>query len=230
MISAARLSLQRNKSRSRQRVLVHNPLRVLLQRWTEAPRVLEGLSLPPGAHCIEIGSGQGAGTLLVSLRFDCGRIVGVDNDPHAIERARSYVARPPAWARGTRTGAIEFAYADAAHLPYASGSFDAAFLFAVLNSVDDWRQVVSEVFRVLKPGARFAFKEAVRPVSPPLLSRLFFFMPLIGRDELEEHLIRTGFVVERFSVSKRRPRAFVLARKPSVETEGIASPTSRRRP
>ncbi len=230
MISAATMRLQRNKSRSRQRVLVHNPIRVLLQRRAEVPRVLEGISLPRGARCIEVGCGQGAGTLLLSLHFDCGHILGIDNDPRAVERARSYVARPPAWARGARTDAIEFACADAAHLPYAGGSFDAAFLFAVLNSVDDWKQVIAEVFRVLKPGARFAFKEAVQPVSPPLLSRLFFFMPVIGRDELEEHLIRTGFVVERFSVSKRRPRAFVLARKPFAETEGIASPTSRRAP
>ncbi len=212
--AAQSVRLQRNKSRRMQRVFISNPIRVLLQRWTEAPRVLEGFRLPRGAQCIEVGSGQGAGALLVSLRFDCSRIVGVDNDQQSVERARSYVAHPPAWARGAPSSAIEFACADAARLPYADGSFDGAFLFAVLNSVDDWRQVVSEVFRVLRPGGYFSFKEAVRPSSPPPLSRLFFFIPVVGRDELEEHLKRTGFVVERFSVSKRRPRAFVLARRP----------------
>ena len=175
--------------------------------------MLGGFSLPPGAHCIEIGCGHGAGTLLISRYFDCGRIVGVDNDPQTVERARSYVAHPPSWARGTRTDHIEFACEDAARLPCAGGSFDAAFLFAVLNSVDAWKQVVSEVFRVLKPGGVFSFKESVRPATLLLPSRLFLFLPVITEEELKEHLARTGFRIERFVLNRRQPRAFVRARK-----------------
>lgn len=207
--------LRRNRSRMTQRLLVHNPLRVSLQRRTEAPRVLSGFSLPPGAECIEIGSGHGAGTLLISRSFDCGRIIGVDNDPEVIERARRYVAHPPWWARGVGADRIEFALADAARLPWADNTFHAAFLFAVLNSAEAWKQIMSEVFRVLKPGGVFSFKEAVRPIRPSRLGRVFFFMPVIGEDELLEHLIRTGFAIERFEVSRRLPRAFVRARRVS---------------
>lgn len=135
--------LEKNNSRLTQKLLIYNPVRVYLQRKTEAPKVLGGFSLPSGANCIEIGCGHGAGALLISRYFDCGRIVGIDNDPETIERARSYMAHPPAWAKGIRTDQIEFACEDAARLPYAGGSFDAAFLFAVLNSVDVWKQVVS---------------------------------------------------------------------------------------
>jgi len=205
--------LQRNKSRLIQNLFVYNPIRVYLQRKAEAAKVLGGFSLPPGAECIEIGCGPGAGTLLISQFFDCSRIVGIDNDPEVIERARIRVAHPPGWARGTRTDQIEFACADAARLPYADSSFDAAFLFAVLNSAEAWKEVVAEIYRVLKPGGVFSFKEAIRPAMLSFMSRLVFFMPVIGEDELKEHLTRTGFVIERYAVNRRQPRVFVRARK-----------------
>ena len=205
--------LQRNNFRLVRKLLIYNLLRAYLQRKTEAPKVLGGFSLPPGAACIEIGCGHGAGTLLISRYFDCSRIVGVDSDPQVIERARRYVDHPPAWAKGIRADHIEFACQDAARLPYEAGSFDAAFLFAVLNSVDDWRRVVSEVFRVLKPGGIFSFKESIRPAALFLPSRLFLFLPVITEDELKEQLARTGFLIERFETHRRQPRAFVRARK-----------------
>jgi ubiquinone/menaquinone biosynthesis C-methylase UbiE len=205
--------LERNNSRHIQKLLIYNPVRACLQRIAEAPKVLGGFNLPSGANCIEIGCGHGAGTLLISRYFDCGRIVGLDNDPETIERARSYVAHPPAWAKGIRTDRIEFACEDASRLPYAGGSFDAAFSFAVLNSVDAWKKVVSEVFRVLKPGGVFSFKESIRPAALFLPSRLFLFLPVIAEDELKQHLTRTGFLIERFEVNRRQPRAFVRARK-----------------
>jgi hypothetical protein len=43
--------LRTNRSRMAQRLLVYNPLRASLQRRTEAPWVLSGFSLPPGAEC-----------------------------------------------------------------------------------------------------------------------------------------------------------------------------------
>jgi len=205
--------LERNNSRHIQKLLIYNPVRAYLQRKAEAPKVLGGFNLPLGANCIEIGCGHGAGTLLISQYFDCGRIVGVDNDPEAIERARNYVAHPPAWAKGIRTDPIEFACEDASRLPYAGGSFDAAFSFAVLNSVDAWKKVVSEVFRVLKPGGVFSFKESIRPAALLLPSRLFLFLPVITEYELKQHLTRTGFLIERFEVNRRQPRAFIRARK-----------------
>jgi ubiquinone/menaquinone biosynthesis C-methylase UbiE len=206
--------LDRNKSRLTHKLFIYNPIRVYLQRKIEAPRVLAGFSLPSGAACIEIGCGHGAGTLLISRHFDCGRIVGVDNDPEVIERARSFVAHPPAWARGTRTDKIEFACADAARLPYADRSFDAAFLFAVLNSADAWKEVVSEIYRVLELHGVFSFKEAIRPATLFFPRRLSLFLPVITEVELKEHLTRTGFHIERF-VLNRRQQAFVLARKES---------------
>ncbi|MEI6126294.1 MAG: class I SAM-dependent methyltransferase [Pseudomonadota bacterium] len=149
--------LKKNKSRLLQKLFVYNSLRVYFQRKKEAPEVLTGFNLPAGSHCIEIGCGHGAGALLISRYFECDKIVGIDNDPAIIKRAGKYVSHPPAWAKGVRTDHIEFACADAAGLPYPGGSFDAVFFFGVLNSVDAWREVVNEIFRILKPGGMLSF-------------------------------------------------------------------------
>jgi ubiquinone/menaquinone biosynthesis C-methylase UbiE len=186
---------------------------VHLQRTTEAPKVLGGFSLPAGSRCLELGCGHGAGTLLISQHFDCSEIVGVDIDPQLIEAARQYVASPPAWASGIKTSSIRFAVEDAAHLSFAEASFDAVFLFGVLNSVDDWKGVVREAHRVLKPGGVFSFKEAIRPPNFFYMSRLFFFTPIIGEQELQQTLLDTGFKLESFEAFRRQPSCFVRARK-----------------
>jgi ubiquinone/menaquinone biosynthesis C-methylase UbiE len=206
-------SLQINKSRLLQKLFVYNPVRVYLQRRIEAPEVFTGLSLPAGSHCIEIGCGHGAGALLISGYFNCNRIVGIDNDPEIINRARKYITTLPGWARGIRTDHIEFACQDAASLPYREGSFNAAFLFGVLNSVDDWKAIVSGIYRVLKPGGIFSFYDAIRPSTFFYMSRIFFYVPILDEDELKAHLNAVGFTIERFKVQRRQPGCFVQVRK-----------------
>jgi hypothetical protein len=46
-----------------------------------------------------------------------------------------------------------------------------------------------------------------------LPSWIFLFLPVITEDELKEHLSRTGFLLERFRMYRRQPRAFVRAKK-----------------
>ncbi len=196
-----------------QGLFVYNPLRVYLQRKFEAPRVLSGLGLPGNSHCIEIGCGHGAGTLLISQAVPCARIVGIDNDPDVVALAKRYVGHLPVWARCARTSHIEFACEDAASLSYPDGSFDAAFLFGVLNSVDDWKKVVFEVHRVLRPGGVFSFKEALRPPTRMHLARLYFFSPTITADALKKCLTRTGFTIRSFETIRHPPGCFVRVQK-----------------
>ena len=48
---------------------------------------------------------------------------------------------------------------DARELPYADGSFDAAFLVAVLGEIPDQQQALRELARVIKPGGRLIVGE-----------------------------------------------------------------------
>ncbi len=194
-----------------QKLLVCNPFRVYLQRMFEAPRVCGSITLARGCTCIEIGCGCGAGALCINRSFECIRLVCVDSDPEMIACAQSYISHPPQWARTIRTDNIIFACEDATRLPYSTDSFDAAFLFGALNSIQEWPCAIAEAFRVLKPGGIFSFKEALRPESFFYLSRLYGYVPHIAEDELRACLKQAGFSISRFAVNRLLPGCFVTA-------------------
>jgi ubiquinone/menaquinone biosynthesis C-methylase UbiE len=52
-------------------------------------------------------------------------------------------------------GTIGVVAADATRLPFASGSFDGAYLRHVLHLIPSWVSALAEVVRVVRPGGRF---------------------------------------------------------------------------
>ncbi len=56
--------------------------------------------------------------------------------------------------RRRRQRAVGLTVADATQLPFRGGSFDGAFMRHVLHLVPDWRQVLSEAVRVVRPGGK----------------------------------------------------------------------------
>ena len=124
-----------------------------------------------------------------------------------IESARKYVARPPRWARDISTDNIEFLVQDAAALPFPDGYFDAVFLFDVLLHIPEWRRVIAEVYRVLKPGGVFSFTDFI--LSPFWNGRLRHVS--FGESELKESLTASGLSIQSFERTKRFPVVFVRA-------------------
>lgn len=190
-----------------EKLFVRSPLRVYFQRKFEAPMVLSDLNIGQGSVCLEIGCGGGAGALLINQYLDCQRVIGVDIDPDMIKASRRYVSRPPRWARGTRTDNIDFICQDAAGMPFPDGYFDAAFLFGVLDHIEDWQSVIAEVFRVLKSGGIFSFEEFL--LSPSTHNRLRHVS--IREAELRDALTGQGFAIQSFQMMKYIPRCFVRA-------------------
>ncbi len=180
------------------------------------PRVLSNLNLGEGSVCLEIGCGHGAGALLINQYIGCKRIVGVDIDHDMIEAARRYISRPPRWARNIRTDNIEFICQDAADLSFPDGYFDAAFLFGVLDHIKEWRQVVAEVFRVLKVGGIFSFEEFL--LSPSNNGRLGHVS--IAEAELKEALESAGFSIQSLEMTKHLHRCFARAVKSDYSSRG----------
>ena len=202
------------KMRWIEKLAMNSPLRSwMLRRW-EVPRVLDGLELPAGCACLEIGCGAGAGALLIARRFGCGRLACVDIDPAMIRRARRVISRPPRWARGVPTGAIELIEGDAAAMGFADATFDAAFLFGVLHHIADWRGVIEEVARVLVPGGVFAFEEALLGRHVMLANRYFGHTPF-GPAELEEAVAAAGLRAEKFEVGFLKRMCYCRAVKPA---------------
>lgn len=125
----------------------------------------------------------------------------MDASAEQLSRAREHLAEAIA------SGRVTLEQADAAHLPCASGSFDGAFVCWFLEHVPNPIDILREIRRVLKPGARLVCNEVqnaslhIHPFEPAILSFWARFNqhqreiggdPFIG-GHLESHLRSAGF-------------------------------------
>ena len=180
-------------------LLMNNPVRSYLQRHYEAPLLerLGGRTIDQ--NVIEIGCGRGVGTEIILDRFGARRVFAFDFDPQMAKLARRRLARYPRYR-------VQVSVADAAAIPAADASFDAAFDFGAIHHVPDWRAAVSEVRRVLQPGGRFFFEEVTRQALDRWSYRTVLEHPADDRfsgDELIAELER-----QRLKVSNHTFRVF----------------------
>jgi 2-polyprenyl-3-methyl-5-hydroxy-6-metoxy-1,4-benzoquinol methylase len=98
-----------------------------------------------GRIILDVGCGDGA---LASALCQSGAasVIGCDIDPMMIARAKDQAAR--------QNAAIGYSIADAARLPFRSGSFDLVTIITVLTFVLHPECALREIVRVLKPGGR----------------------------------------------------------------------------
>ena len=100
------------------------------------------------AESAEICCGHGELLGLAGTRVGLG--VGVDISPAMLETAKKKHADTPNFI---------FIQGDATQLPLASGAFSSVFMLGGIHHVLDRAQLFAEVFRILKPGGRFYFRE-----------------------------------------------------------------------
>jgi SAM-dependent methyltransferase len=97
--------------------------------------------LGPGARLLEVGIGTGRIALPLARRGI--RIAGVDLSRPMLGRLLEKRAGLP----------VDPVRADAARLPFADASVDAALGVHVFHLIPRWREVLAELVRVLRPGA-----------------------------------------------------------------------------
>lgn len=110
----------------------------------------ETVALLVGAAEIQAGSkvldiGSGPGNVAAHLAKIGAEVVGVDFSSEMVAAARKMYPK------------ISFEQADAEELPFEADSFDAVVANYVVHHLAQPRKVFGEIFRVLKPGGRFAF-------------------------------------------------------------------------
>jgi SAM-dependent methyltransferase len=117
----------------------------------------------PGERVLEIGPGLGYYSLDIAPRLAPGGQLDVLDlqQPMLDELMRRAAA--------SNLTNIVPAQGDAQELPYADGSFDAAFLVATLGEIPDKDRALHELRRVLKPGGRLVVGEG-QP-DPHMVSR-----------------------------------------------------------
>ena len=128
--------------------------------WVEAPhplitrdRLREILAPSPGERILEIGPGTGYYTLDVAdwVKPD-GRLDILDLQQEMLDHTMGRAAE-----RGTDN--VTPTQADATAMPYEDGTFEAAYLVAVLGEIPDQEATLRELSRVLKPGGRLIVGE-----------------------------------------------------------------------
>lgn len=149
--------------------------------------------LKPGERVLDIGCGDGNYTGPAAERT--GSAIGLDRSPAMLKAAAERLGH---------VSGLEWVEGDAAALPFPDRSFDAALIVTVLCFARDPQAIVSEAFRVVRPGGRLILAELGRYSSWAFARRVrglvgsatwrhaHFFSPR----ELRRLLRNAGFVGE----------------------------------
>jgi ubiquinone/menaquinone biosynthesis C-methylase UbiE len=141
-----------------------------------------------------LDAGIGTGRFARYMQDAGPRVVGADVSARMLGKAAS-LPRPPLLVR-----------ADLRALPFRSKSFDAALMVHVLHLVSEWKAVVAEVRRVLRPGAPLYLGSEI---GKHFVSRSLYFQvaaewkltrPNLGAasfDAILVHMAATGAEVQR---------------------------------
>jgi phosphatidylethanolamine/phosphatidyl-N-methylethanolamine N-methyltransferase len=118
--------------------------------------VIESLNLRPGQRVLEVGVGTG---ISLDAYPPYVHVVGVDPSPEMLEHAKTK-------ARENQLKNVELSQGDALNLNMPDASFDVVCAFHVITVVPDPIRMMSEMYRVCKPGGRIVIINHFRSENP----------------------------------------------------------------
>ena len=121
----------------------------------EFRRFFSRLDLDANSDVLDVACGSGGPAIFMAQTTGC-HVTGIDVNEGGINTGNQL-----AEARGMRDR-VQFQHADAGKpLPFADASFDAIVCIDALNHLYNRLEVLGEWHRVLRPGGRFLFTDAV---------------------------------------------------------------------
>ena len=137
--------------------------------YVEKPAMYSQLGELDGKAVLCMGCGAGEECGYIAKR-GAGRVVGIDLSLKLVEKAKE------------RIKDCEFLVMDMEKLNFPDNGFDMVFCSMAMHYLKDWKEVLSEVFRVLKPGGKFIFS-VLHPIK------------LSSEIKREEELGKTSFLL-----------------------------------
>lgn len=139
----------------------------------ESHAIPRRLELTPGCSVLEIGSGSGRYALYVAETAQC-RVTGLDLNAEGVRNASALAAQQKL------NALARFEQCDVSQpLPFADANFDAVFSNDVICHIPGRPALLRELCRVLKPGGRMIFSDAL-VVAGALSNQEIAIRSLIG--------------------------------------------------
>ena len=128
---------------------------------------LEGPTV--GTRVLEMACGPGLYTCSLARRYSQVLTTGIDLSYRLLQRAEVRAAR-------LSLSNCNFLLGDARAVPFKNHSFDAVVVSRLFLIVGDHEAIVSEIFRVLRPGGRCFIAEPTSRLKTHLLSHVLRWM------------------------------------------------------
>jgi sterol 24-C-methyltransferase len=164
-------------------------------------KMMSYIGAKQGKHILDVGCGRG-GVASHVARHSGAKVTGINIDPSQIQTAREKAEKLEL------TGRLTFIKSSMnSPFPFEDNTFDGLYNIQALTYAISYDKLFSEMFRVMKPGARLSFLDwfvydkydETNPVHKDMMDRC---KPMIGAvknptpKEMTDALRKAGFVVE----------------------------------
>lgn len=180
-----------------------------------------GNRLSAGKRILDVGCGTGKSAVQIAAACNA-QVTGINVSNYQLELARAQ------FEDSTKTGQVDFQFADAMDLPFPDASFDGAYAIESLVHMHDKSKALAHIARVLRPGARLVIADLLLDAScsdPPALARfhqLSQVPAMSSADDLQNLLQQVGLKVIEFTDIRenvRRTCEFLKKKAHSLDTE-----------
>lgn len=147
------------------------------RRWRE--RAVDGLALPADGRVLDLCTGTADLAIATVRRSRGASVIGIDFAAGMLRLGLAKVRREGLAA------SVRLVRGDAAQIPVASASCDAATVAFGIRNVAEPAKALAELARVVRPGGRLAILEFGQPRIPGIRTLYGWYfryvLPLIGR-------------------------------------------------